>query len=488
MRNLKKILLIVVIGVFQYQIYGQGYEIKIKIIGLQDTMVLLGHHFKDAHTLYPDDTVIVNKKGEGVFSGKEPFSGGMYFIYLPNGKYFDILLNENQKFEIIADTSTKTENIKVKGSIENELFNDYRVFMINKQDEAAALRKKKENAPTEGEKEEIEKQIDSIRVAFENKMEYIITNYSNTFFARFLKGTQDVKIPDPPKDEKGNIIDSAFQYYYYKNHYFDNFDFTDPRMLRTPLYEEKINTFTDRVIPQIPDSLIKACDMLIEGTRASEELFRYMLVSLFNKYAKSEIMGMDAVYIHIADKYYIKEAHWSDTAFINDLKERVIKVKPLLLGKVAPNSRLVNVPSELFVMAKEDTALKKNPYVGQFFNIHDVEAKYLAIIFWSVDCGHCKKSLPKLYEIYEKYKDIGFNVLAVHMLIDKEKWTDYINENEFYSWINAWNPYSHQYKEDYDARSTNIIYLLDKDKKIIAKHIGAEQVEDIIKHREGIKE
>jgi len=45
MRNLKKILLIVVIGVFQYQIYGQGYEIKIKIIGLQDTMVLLGQLF-----------------------------------------------------------------------------------------------------------------------------------------------------------------------------------------------------------------------------------------------------------------------------------------------------------------------------------------------------------------------------------------------------------------------------------------------------------
>ena len=62
----------------------------------------------------------------------------------------------------------------------------------------------------------------------------------------------------------------------------------------------------------------------------------------------------------------------------------------------------------------------------------------------------------------------------------KVKWTDFVNEHKLYNWINAWNPYSYDYKIKYDILSTPQIYLLDKNKKIIAKKIAVEQVEDII--------
>ncbi len=477
---MRKVLFLIFLMIIEFYSYSQGYQIKIKINGIKNDKVILGHHFVDK--LYPDDTVNVNSKGEGVFKGDEKLPGGMYFIYLPNSKFFDILINDNQEFEIIADSSANIDYIKSVNSIENELFFDYQKFMIAKQKEAKELNQKKEKSDSEKEKEEITEKIDKIREEIDVKIKQLSIDYPNTFFVKFLNATQDIEIPDPPKDKDGNVIDSFFQFNYYQAHYFDNFDISDPRLLRTPLYENKIMTYLDKVIPQIPDSLIAVVDTFIEKSRTSDELFRYMMVSLFNKYARSEIMGMDAVYIHIADKYYIHEATWSDTAFINDLKERIIKTKPLLIGKVAPNSQLVYVPSELFELAKEDTDVMNNPHVGSFFHIHDIKAEYIAIIFWSVDCGHCKKSLPILYKTYEKLKDEGFKVLAIHMLIDKQKWTNFINEHEYYNWINAWNPYSHQYKEDYDIQSTNVIYLLDRDKKIIAKRIGAEQVGEIVEN------
>jgi len=118
-------------------------------------------------------------------------------------------------------------------------------------------------------------------------------------------------------------------------------------------------TYIEKVAFQAPDSIIADVDMLIEGSRSDPQLFRYMLITLFNHFAKSQIMGMDAVYIHIADKYYIPEAEWSDPEFIGKLKERVEKSKPTLIGTKATDIQLVEVHSDHFIQSGEDEDLKK---------------------------------------------------------------------------------------------------------------------------------
>ena len=62
----------------------------------------------------------------------------------------------------------------------------------------------------------------------------------------------------------------------------------------------------------------------------------------------------------------------------------------------------------------------------------------------------------------------------------KVKWVDFINKHQMYDWINAWNPYDYKYKIQYDVRTTPQIFILDKDKKIIGKRIGHDQVFDLI--------
>ena len=56
-------------------------------------------------------------------------------------------------------------------------------------------------------------------------------NIPDFLSADFLNATLDMPVPDPPRDEKGNITDSTWQYYYYRKHYFDNFNISDPRLL-----------------------------------------------------------------------------------------------------------------------------------------------------------------------------------------------------------------------------------------------------------------
>jgi thiol-disulfide isomerase/thioredoxin len=326
-------------------------------------------------------------------------------------------------------------------------------------------------------------ELDGLNAHVQKYIEARIEENEDNFFGVFARALQEVKVPDPPLGEDGKPIDPAFQYKYYKAHYFDNFDFTDVRLLRTPFYEQKILTYIDRVAFQHPDSLIRECDMLIEGSRSDPALFRYMLITLFNHYAKSQIMGMDKVYIHIAEKYYIPEAEWSDPEFITKLQERVDKSKPTLIGVKATDIQLVQVPAEHFISAANDEELKKNPYVGSFFQLLDIPGKFIILYFWEADCGHCKTATPLLYEVYGRLRDKGVEVVAVSTLGGEEgkvKWTNFINEHGLYDWVNAWNPYDFTYKTIYDIPSTPQLFILDEDRKIIAKRIGPEQAEQII--------
>jgi len=58
-------------------------------------------------------------------------------------------------------------------------------------------------------------------------------------------------------------VDSIFPYRYYKAHFFDNIDFTDGRILRTPVYHTKIKKYVEDLIVKHPDSVIVDGDYLI---------------------------------------------------------------------------------------------------------------------------------------------------------------------------------------------------------------------------------
>jgi thiol-disulfide isomerase/thioredoxin len=471
---------------FSYSLHflasGQGYEIKIKINRLIDKNVILGHYL--SKSMYPDDTLRLDGKGYGLLTGEKKLPEGLYVIYLPNSRYFEIIMGHDQTFSIEADTVDFLNKLIIKGSTENEVFLDFQRYMSDlriQADSISLLIKNQTDPKIKEESAELLRKINQDRIT---RIEKIRKEHPDEFVSVFLNATLDIAVPEPPKDNMGRIIDSTWQYYYYREHYFDNFDFTDPRLLRTPLYEEKVMTYLTKVIPQIPDSLILQVDYFLEHSRADSNIFRYMLITLFNHFGKSNIMGMDAVQVHIAEKYYIHDSWWSDDKFLTDLKARINKTKPLLIGCIAPEIELMLVPPDHFKTAQTDTALRRYPHVGSKIMLSQIQAKYLVLIFWEADCGHCKEIVPELYRSYQqKLQQLNIKVLAISTLFGEDgkiKWVDFVNEHGLYNWMNAWNPYSYDYKLKYDVVSTPQIYILDENKKIIAKKIGPEQVEEIL--------
>jgi thiol-disulfide isomerase/thioredoxin len=484
MNQLKALAFVVVGFLFQSGfVFAQGYEIKVKIPALKDSSLILGHYFAKNTAFFADDTIKLDKTGVGTFKDKKPLAKGLYIILLSPNKYFDLAIGSDQVFAIEADTSDLAKKIKFTGSEENSVMYGYRNLIADRSMVAQKLFERKKTSADPEKKDSITRAIDQINKEVMGHIADLKKDHSDLFFVKFIRSIEEIHVPDFPRDDKGNVLDSLFQMKYYRAHYFDNFNIGDPDLIRTPLYEQKITTYIDKVVPPMPDTLNMEIDHLLGKVIDNEELFRYVLGTFYNKFGSSQIMGHDGVFVHIAEKWYLPKATWSDSTFRENLRKDIAKLKPNLIGNVAPNLMLIQIPSDHFRIAQTDTALKSNPNVGTYFKTNDVPAKFLVLAFWEADCGHCKTAIPQLYEIYNRIKSKGVQVVAMHGISSiegKRKWIDFINDHQLYDWINAWSPTSYEYKDLFNVYTTPTIYVLDEHKKIIAKRLSPDQIEEVI--------
>ena len=123
--------------------------------------------------------------------------------------------------------------------------------------------------------------------------------------------------------------------------------------------------------------------------------------------------------------------------------------------------------------------------------LQSIVADYTLLVFYGPTCGHCKKEIPKIKNTIDSLINLKYNIetFAVATEFDKKEWANFIKNQKTESWINVAdishdsdnNPLaSSDWRDKYDIYSTPVIYLLDKDKKILAKRINYTQLAEII--------
>jgi len=436
----------------------EAYRISFKIKNFKDSTAVLGHYYGN-NQYVPKDTARADRNGNLVFTGKKSLPGGVYLLVLPGSKYVEVIIGESN-FTMEFDTIDVVASMVVKNSPENQVFYEFQKFMSLKGQEAVLFKEKAKNNNSDTAKMakaklmELDKEIKSFR---ENSF-----NLNSKLFAvRVLKSALDPEVPEPPMLPSG-VKDSVFAYRYYKNHYFDNIDLTDDRMIRTPVFHGKLERYFKQLVVQVPDSIKNDADALILKSK-SPELFKYIVWYITNTYENSQIMGMDAVFVHMAKTYYLSgKATWVDSGIVAKIRDRVKILEPILLGKIAPNMFLTDSS-------------------GKLFPLSNVKAKYTILYFWDPDCGHCQKVTPELGEFYNKNKEKGIEVYGASIFRDTAKikvWKKFIRDKKL-KFTNVWDSYVQtDFKNLYDIYSTPVIYILDEKKKILAKRIGVEQLPD----------
>ena len=317
--------------------------------------------------------------------------------------------------------------------------------------------------------------IKEVDEAVKTYKEDIITKHPNYLVSRIFKASDDPIVPERPAD-----ADSTFEYRWFRAHYFDNLDFADECLLRTPIFAQRLDYFITKLVPQIPDSIIPAAIGLAEQAKANREIFKYTVHTLTNKYESSKIMCMDKVFVTMADRYYCTGlAWWTDSTQTAKICERADKLRPLRCGERTPNVILQDTTEQNWV------------------SLWHTDAAYTVLFFWDPSCGHCKKSMPKMKEFYDEYKPKGVEIFGVctefetgpwkKFLVEKEiKWSEVsgnpeVNKNAYkYLKAGATTLQSLNFRDTYDIYSTPVIYVLDHEKKILAKRLGAEQLAEFI--------
>jgi len=460
MRKLIFSILLSLVPVFLSGQLKNGYEINVTIMDLQDSTVFLAYHLGDKQ--YIKDTAKLDRSGNGIFRGQQTLPQGIYMIVLPGRKYFEILISDNQRFSLSCTFSNYFNTLKFTGSKENSAFVEYQKNWVTMQQTAIAISKRIQNNKQNNDSLKILGSVQKLQE--ENMKTYlksVVKANEGNFLGTLVKGLLPIDIPKftiPIGYKNPDSIRWVMNYNYNKDHFFDNIDLNDERLIRTPLLYSRLDSFFTNVLIQSPDTINKEIDKLINKCSSNYKMFQFVSVYLFNHFRESEIMGHDAVMVKIADDIYLSgKADWVTREFKDDLRKQIDLIRPNLIGKKAEN-------------------MVMDSYKGIFVSLYDVEKDFTVLYFWEPNCGHCQEATPKLKAYYDKPKDYSLEVFAVCTTADKEKWTKYIEDNKL-TWINGWDPkrISH-FDFYYNVQSTPTIYVLDKNKKIIAKKLAVEEI------------
>ncbi len=467
---MKKILLILVLVNIVVYTFSQNHEIKIRVKAVNTGEVYLGHYYGENQ--YVIDTASIDKKGFATFKGEKKLDGGVYLVLFQSRDmtYFEILIGDDQEFSIETDTlDFYKKNIKAKGSIDNKEFFEFkkndRKFGVESYYLQTSYKKYSTNKDSVN---AIRARLTALGKKREKFLDKTVTSVKSKTLKAIVNLMRDIEIPSLNIPENSSNKDSIrmVKYNYYKTHFWDYVDFSDSTILKTQVFEPKLKRYMTQIIVQRADTIIKEGKLLIEKAKSCPKMYRFMVEYMLGYADKSKLMGMDKVFVEIAKTYYLKGlATWADSSRISKIKSSVEKTEPNLVGNAAPDlQRLESVDNK-------------------YYTLYDIKSEYTVLAFWEPKCGHCKVEIPKLYKVYEnlKAKGIDVEVMAIYTQVKREPWEKFIEEKEITDWLNVYDKYQFtNFRMLYNIFATPSIYLLDKNKKIIGKKLGAEQVEKFL--------
>lgn len=199
-----------------------------------------------------------------------------------------------------------------------------------------------------------------------------------------------------------------------------------------PVLAAQIDFYFDKMVASLPDSINLEISRLIERTSFNPDLRDFILWHLLEKYRHPEYMSQDQVFVYLYDEYFsqleIKDLNKRNLSMIQEKAERL---RRLALFNPAPDFKL-----------------------NDSFDLQSFESNYTVLFFYDHDCDLCHQEMRDLDSVCSNHPEI--KVMAVDMN------TDDVRVNVLY--------------DLYDIETTPLIYVLDRDKRIIAKKIRSKQI------------
>ena len=433
---------------------GQNYNLEITIKDLPSEEVYIANFYGDKNNII--DTAVPDTAGNITFEFGSKDYPGMYRVFINKEVFFDILFNK-ENIKIQTDFNDLYESLEIVSSVENQLYYDYLKTIHEYRRKFDLLAPINDYYPNTDTFFHIARaQYISIQAEILVYIDDLVELYPDTWVSKIAK----IKKPlfyDPSMDDHDRRL-------YTLEHYFDNYDFTDIELIRSNIYTmaaiEYMSLYSNPNLnqDQLQDEFIKAVDKIMYEAMDNGLVYKFIveyLVSGFERY------HFDKVLDYIADTYAPEQCENEERK--SDLQTRLEKYAELSVGKEAPD---IAIPDE----------------DGNAIQLKKIKSDYTLVIFWASWCPHCNDILPEVYNLYtSSFNSKKMEVLTVSIDTNKEEWKKVLDDGN-YSWINTSDlkGWDSQPAIDYNIYATPTMFLLDKDKKIVAKPITFNELKTVL--------
>jgi peroxiredoxin len=446
---------------FAAALSAQGYKIDLTAKGEKNKDAYLAMYYGTVK--YSIDTARIGKNGKAEFTGDKPLVPGMYLIAIDEVQILDFLISDTvtQNFGISITKGKYLETLSFKDSPENEAFVEYSRFLIDRQKKENAL-----NSKTSGKSsEEIDDEIKLMARQTEEKVTEIKAKFPGSLLESVAMAMNPL-LPD--KSEIPAVSDSVKRRYlfeFYKQHFWDRLTLTDVRMQNTPILIPAIDNYFKNMVVPVPDSIIRAVDLILSKAESDTAMMQFLTGRIYNNYVGSKIMGMESVVVHIIDNYYLTgKVYVKDETFLKNITEHANKNRETLIGKQARN-------------------LKMETINGGAESLFDIESPYILVYFFEASCSHCQQETPKIYKVFQEFKDRGLAGFCVYTQSDKQEWVEYVSKNQLTDWINVWDPRNeNDFRVAYSVYSVPQVYVLDRNRKIVGRGLESVSLSQLLHH------
>lgn len=436
-------------------------EIRLRVEGYtQGTAQLVGMFTDQQFRL---DTARIDASGTMIFTRQEPYPQGLVFALLPDQSLVQILLDENQRFELSTKKGQIAEAMVVTGSLENTLLyenlryeNAYNARNKELGDQLAKL------GVVHPQYQVTREQRDQLVRERREHLEEVFSQYPHTLFTHFKRAGQNPELKDFFKPD--GTRDTAAQVYTYRIEFWDNVDFNDERLLRTPVISNKLKRYMTELTAQNADSIIASASFLVDKVLDKPDYFKYFANWITIQYdpKKSSVMDADAIYVHMIRNYFTHErAFWSNEHEINYFHRQADEMAQSLVGLMGPN-------------------VTANDFQGKPHTLYDLKSDYIVVYLFSTECSHCIEESPKLVKFYHEWKDKGVDIYAIGLGQDRKEWWDFVVKNGMDKFTNVNDPTNRAIYKTYFVDITPEIYILNPERKIIAKNLKVSQIAEVI--------
>lgn len=444
-------------------IYGKGKaDFTLKVTGAQPAQSdLIGFYAQqnikvDETQIQPDGTIRFNC--QNCPDGQINYPQGLYYVKLAEQKYLQIILGEDQQFTMTTNISDPDGLMQVSGSDDNQAFFENLKFERVGSPKFDAINKQLQGAPKDSELyNSLKSQMTVLTDERKAHLDDLFSRYPNTLFTSFKKAGQEPSLrEDKPADQ---------QVFYYQQDFWNDVDWSDRRLLRTPVINNKVKRYFEKLTQQNQDSIFSSARRLVDQLLPYPEYYMFIANWVVMTYEPTKTTLMDPEFVHVKmiQRYFTQErAFWSDSLEVFALQQRAGEMAQSLIGDIGPN-----------VISKD--------LQGNTHTLMDSKADYVIVYMFSPSCEHCQEQTPLLVEWYNKNKDKA-DVYAIALdtnIDDPNELANYIKKTNM-PFPCVWDPTNRSIYAKYYVDITPEIYVLNKERRIVGKNLKVFQIDTII--------